>query len=115
MNHEIAYRIGHTSDLPGLMALGQAAYGQYAPVLTPDNFAILYATLHNENLYTELVNKAYTFVSEYNGALAGMAFLLPSGHPNDIYDKDWCCIRMVGVHPAMAGQGVAKQLTTLCI
>jgi ribosomal protein S18 acetylase RimI-like enzyme len=97
------------------MDLGQISYGQYAQVLTPDNFAILNKFLHDEKSWTELINHSYPFVCEEEGVIAGMAFLITSGNPTDIYDATWCYIRMVGVHPDYAGQGIGKKLTLLCI
>ena len=115
MNTSIAYRTGTIADIAQLMTVGQVAYGQYASVLTPENFAILNKFLHNEQAYMELINDSYPFVAEQEGQIVGMAFLVTSGHPNDIYDKDWSYIRMVGVVPAVAGKGVAKRLTAMCI
>jgi ribosomal protein S18 acetylase RimI-like enzyme len=44
-----------------------------------------------------------------------MAFLFTSGHPSDIYPADWSYIRMIGVHPAYEGCGIARTLTSHCI
>jgi ribosomal protein S18 acetylase RimI-like enzyme len=97
------------------MELGQISYGQYAQALTPDNFAILNGFLHNEKAWTEMISISYPFICKDDGVIAGMAFLIPSGNPTDIYDTAWCYIRMVGVHPDYAGQGIGKKLTLLCI
>lgn len=115
MNKELEYRPGSLADLPQLMELGQISYGQYAPVLGAEHFATLHKFLHNEKAWTEMVAGSYPFVCEADGIIAGMAFLVPHDNPTDIYDKDWCYIRMVGVHPNYAGQGIGKKITMLCI
>lgn len=47
--------------------------------------------------------------------IVGMAFLVPSGNAWEIFPAEWSYIRMVGVHPAWQGKGIAKELTRLCI
>jgi ribosomal protein S18 acetylase RimI-like enzyme len=47
--------------------------------------------------------------------IVGMAFLVSSGYPTDIYQKDWASIRFVSVHPSYSGQGIGRQLTERCI
>jgi ribosomal protein S18 acetylase RimI-like enzyme len=113
--NEIVYRTGSITDLPQLMDLAQISYGQYDTVLTPDNFATLNKFLHNEAAFTEMVTQSHPFVATDQESIVGMAFLVTSGHPTDIYDAAWCYIRMVGVHPSVTGRGVAKKLTELCI
>lgn len=44
-----------------------------------------------------------------------MAYLVSKGNPTDIFDKDWCYIRMVGVDPKYSGNGIGKKLTQMCI
>lgn len=115
MNNALLFRPGSIHDLAPLMGLGQLSYGQYAQVLTPDNFVVLNRFLHDEKAWTQMISVSYPFVCEADGWVVGMAFLVPSGNPTDIYEPDWCYIRMVGVHPAYAGQGIGKKLTLHCI
>ena len=115
MNKAMLYRPGSINDLPQFMELGQLSYGQYAQVLAPDNFAILNRFLHDEKAWAQMIGVSYPFVCEAAGKVVGMAFLVPGGNPTDIYPPDWCYIRMVGVHPENAGQGIGKKLTLLCI
>ncbi|HEX8331750.1 MAG TPA: GNAT family N-acetyltransferase, partial [Segetibacter sp.] len=75
----------------------------------------LKTNLNNEELLSDLISKSYTFVCVDGDMIIGMAFLLPSGNPTDIFEKDWCYIRMVGVHPDYAGRGIARSLTQKCI
>lgn len=115
MVNQLSYRTGSEDDLKQLQKLGIASYGQYAKVLTPENFAILDAFLHNEQAWRDLFEKATSFVSVDHDVIVGMAYLISSGNPTDIYQEDWCYIRMVGVHPHYTGRGIAKTLTKVCI
>ncbi|HTA61317.1 MAG TPA: GNAT family N-acetyltransferase, partial [Bacteroidia bacterium] len=47
--------------------------------------------------------------------IIGMAYIVSSGNPWDIFKAEWSYIRMVGVNPAYGGQGIAKALTSMCI
>ena len=62
-----------------------------------------------------MINNSYGFVCEEDDRFLGMAFLVPSGNPTKIYSKETSYIRMVGVHPAAVGNGIAQELTRLCI
>lgn len=44
-----------------------------------------------------------------------MAFIVPSGKQQDIFEKEWSVIRFVTVNSAFGGQGIRKKLTELCI
>ena len=44
-----------------------------------------------------------------------MAYLVPHGHPWDIFKSEWCYMRMVGVNPAYQGRGIARTLIQQCI
>lgn len=68
-----------------------------------------------DSTWDELFARAYCAVCEGGDQLVGMAFLLPSGNPTRIYPADWSYIRMVGVAPAFAGLGIARQLVQMCI
>ncbi len=102
-------------DVKQLKELSNASYGQYADVLTPENWHQLNSNLNNEQLLSDLLSKSYSFVCIYGDRIIGMAFLLPSGNPTDIFEKDWSYIRMVGVHPNYTGKGIARRLTEKCI
>lgn len=66
-------------------------------------------------MFANLLGKATCFVARYEGKIIGMAFLLPSGNPIDVYEAEWCSIRLVAVHPSHQGKRIAKTLTQICI
>ena len=103
------------ADIPQLKELGLAAYGQYAETLGPEHWALMQQNLSNEVMFSDLLNKSTCFVTSHEGNIVGMAFLLPSGNPIDVYEADWCAIRLVAVHPLYKGKHIAKTLTQLCI
>jgi ribosomal protein S18 acetylase RimI-like enzyme len=115
MNENLVYRTGSTDDVKQLKELSIASYGQYADVLTPENWLRLNTNLNNEEILSDLISKSYSFVCVDGDKIVGMAYLLPSGNPTDIFEKDWSYIRMVGVHPDYAGRGIARSLTHKCI
>jgi ribosomal protein S18 acetylase RimI-like enzyme len=115
LNGNLSYRQGCITDLAQMQALAVASYEQYATVLTPDNWQKLHAFLTDEKVFIDLIETSYPFLCISGNTIAGMAFLISSRHPTDIYEAGWCYIRMLGVHPAYTGQGIAKQLITLCI
>ena len=64
----------------------------------------------------DLFKKAYCLVCENNDAeIIGMAFLVPSGNPTEIYDRSWCSIRLISGHPDYGGKGIGRHLTEKCI
>jgi ribosomal protein S18 acetylase RimI-like enzyme len=115
MSDNLIYRPGTSNDVRQLKELSLASYGKYANVLTPHNWFKLNTNLNNEETFIDLINKSHSFVCVDEDRIVGMAFLLPSGNPTDIFEKEWSYIRMVGVHPDYAGQGIARRLTEKCI
>ncbi len=115
MTEKLFYRSGSLEDFNQLKDLGIASYGQYAKNLTSENWERLNKFLHDENSLLDLLQNSSPFVCVDNSRIVGMAYLLSSGHPTEIYQQDWSYIRMVGVHPDYAGKGIAKKLTQLCI
>lgn len=112
---EYHYREGTPADKQQLQKLGLNSYGQFTDILTEENRNKLSAFLTGENTYSELLSKSKCFVCENNQEIIGMAFLVLSGNPTDIFQEDWCYLRMVGVHTEYAGKGIAKILIQLCI
>jgi ribosomal protein S18 acetylase RimI-like enzyme len=112
----LTYRQGTLKDLHALIQLAQNSYSEFSQVLSSENWQKMHDFLHNEMAFTTLVEKAVVFVSENEEKeIVGMAYLMPSGNPTAIYQANWCYIRMVGVHPAYRGYGIAKALTQMCI
>lgn len=111
----LTFRVGKTDDKEQLKRLGLISYGQFKNVLTDDNWNKLNQFLTDENSYRDLLRKSKCFVCENDGLIIGMAYIIPKGNPTDIFQEDWCYIRMVGVHPDFAGKGIGKKLTQMCI
>src|SRR5687768_12788106 len=97
------YRLGSTADLPGLKQLGIAAFSEFEEVLTEDNWQRLISGLNNEELLSKIFDQSTVFVCEADGQLAGVAYFISSGNPEGVFEKDWCYIRRVGVHPQFRG------------
>lgn len=109
------YRDAVASDMPQLLQLRTAAYQEFLPALPPQDRDTFSKALANEARLQELQASSKGLVCEAGAHIAGMAFLVPHGNPTDIYPADWCYIRLVGVHPAYRGLGIAKALTQQCI
>jgi len=115
MQDNLHYRKGSVRDLEQLKQLGIASYGRFKPDLSSLNWEKMQATLSDDAAYLHLLHNAVPFVCSDHSKVVGMAFLVRSGNPTDIYPADCCYIRFVGVDPAFGGRGIAKMLTQLCI
>jgi ribosomal protein S18 acetylase RimI-like enzyme len=109
------YREGSIADREQLKQLGIISYGQYKPLLSDENFSVLHRNLSDDSKVEALIAGSKCFVCLDGDAIVGMAYLVSSGHPWDIFQADWAYIRMVGVNPAYQGRGIARQLTRQCI
>jgi ribosomal protein S18 acetylase RimI-like enzyme len=109
------YRTASAADSRQLLQLGLISYSQYFPLLTEENRAQLDSGLRDEEKLNALMNISTCFVCEHEGKIVGMAHIILSGNPWDIFPADWSYIRMVGVNPDYNGKGIAKTLTKLCI
>jgi ribosomal protein S18 acetylase RimI-like enzyme len=115
MLDNLHYRKGSPSDLEQLKQLGIASYGRFKPELSPLNWEKMQAALSDDATYRYLLQTAAPFICTSAAKAVGMAFLMCSGNPTDIYAADCCYIRFVGVDPAFEGRGIAKTLTRSCI
>lgn len=115
MNKKLLYRNGSLDDLRQIKELAILSYSHYSTVLTQDNWLILNRFINDEKSWLEIISRSESIVCLDEDTVVGMAFLFPHGNPTDIYLKEWCYIRMVGVHPAYTGQGIGRELTKLCI
>jgi ribosomal protein S18 acetylase RimI-like enzyme len=109
------YREGSLADKEQLKHLGIISYGQYKPLLSEENFNVLHRNLSDDSKVEALITGSKCFVCLDGDTIVGMAYLVSSGHPWDIFLADWAYIRMVGVNPAYQGKGIARQLTRQCI
>jgi ribosomal protein S18 acetylase RimI-like enzyme len=113
--NSLLYRRGTIDDLFQLKNLGIASYTEFSKILTDENWKIMNNNLHNEDRLTDIITRSKIFVCETNNTLVGMAYLLLSGNPTNIYPADWSYIRMVGVSPGYRNMGIGKKLTGMCI
>jgi len=112
---ELKFREGTIEDKEQLKELAISSYAQFEKVLTEENWNSLYENLKAESSYTEILKIAKCFVCEVEGEIIGVVYLVPSGHPTDIFAESWSYIRMVGVNPKYRGNGISAKLTQHCI
>ena len=115
MNEKFSFRNPVPADMGQIINLGLISYGQFKDTLTADNWEKLSNNMQNESTFTDLIKLPDAFVCEHNEKIVGMAFLVPSGKPSELFQTDWSHIRLVGVDPAYGGKGIGKKLTELCI
>ncbi|OYU95280.1 MAG: GNAT family N-acetyltransferase [Bacteroidetes bacterium B1(2017)] len=113
--NSILYRHGTSADKAQLMNLALIAYQSLSKDLTAENWTLLKNNLSKPKLMDELLENGHCFVCESNNELVGMAFILRSGLKSELFLEEWSCIRMVGVNPEYRGNGIAKNLTSMCI
>ncbi len=112
---QLIYRTASIKDKYQLKQLGLISYGQYASILTPDNWEKLNANLNDDEKLIVLINQSTIFVCCDDEKIIGMAYFISNGNPWDIFKAEWSYIRMVGVDPAYARRGIAKALTKFCV
>lgn len=113
--NELSYRTATIEDVDALQQLGILSYSQFKNSLSPDNWRIFNGNLSDKQKFIDVLKIAKCFVCIDGGKIIGVAYIIPSGNPNDIFLPEWSYIRMVGVNPDYRGQGIAKTLTTMCI
>lgn len=110
------YRSAHSSDLEQLRVLGISAWSPFKKELKTEHWKLLYQTISSLVTYANLLKISDCIVCETESkAIVGMAFLVPNGHPDEIYDTQWCHLRFVSVDPNHSGKGIGQKLTELCI
>ncbi len=109
------YRAATLADIPALKLLALDAYGSHAPHLTPENLTTLQNAVSVDAMWEDLIKKSASFLCIHDSDIVGMAFLVPSGNPWDIYPANWSYLRMVGVAPDFMRNGIARKLTIQCI
>ena len=115
MNTAFTYREGSINDKEQLRKLAIVSYGQFSTILTPENWAKMNDSLHDESKLVELINKSFCYICLKENEIIGMAYFVPNGNPWGPFPAEWSYIRMVGVNPDYQGQGIAKILTKMCI
>lgn len=110
------YRTGSLKDAEGLKNLAIKSWSPFSKVLSEDHWQSLKSNISSLATFRNLLNQSSCFVCESSDdEIIGMAFLVPSGNPTEIFDKDWACIRFVSVDPEFSGQGIGRKLTELCL
>jgi ribosomal protein S18 acetylase RimI-like enzyme len=115
VQNDFTVREGSIKDKEQLKQLGIVSYSQYSNILTAENWAKLNDLLHDEDKLSHLLNISKCYVCLDQQEIVGMAYIIPSGNPWDIFKTEWSYIRMVGVNPKYEGKGIAKALIKLCI
>ena len=111
---ELIYRKADSADIPELCRIGLASYGRFKETLG-DEWKTMEAGVGNPQTYTKILETGTGFVCVQNNKLVGMAFLIPKNNKVGFFEAAWSYIRLVGVLPEAAGQGIAKELTKLCM
>lgn len=112
----LIYRQGTRDDLQNLKKLAIKSWTPFQSQLTKENWNSLKQTISKDKTYEELIDQSICIVCVAdNDNIVGMAFIVPSGNPTDIYLKEWSYIRFVSVDPEFGGQGIGRKLTTMCI
>jgi len=109
-------RKGNINDLNAVKQLAQNTWKQFEKDLTYENWNKLSNNLSNENLHKDLLLNSISFVCENEKEeIIGMSFLVASGNPTEIYNKEQCYIRFVSVSEKYKGLKIGQKLTEKCI
>jgi ribosomal protein S18 acetylase RimI-like enzyme len=111
---ELKYRIITLEDIEQVKQLGLISYGQFADLLG-EHWNKMQANISSNENWEKIIGGSTGFACCDSEKIIGMAFIISSGNPWDIFKAEWSYIRMVGVDPAYGGKGIAKKLTNMCI
>lgn len=114
-NTALSYNTGTINDIDQLQELGIIAYEQFKSVLTSENWAIFNGNLQDRQKFIEILKIAKCFMCLDNNKIIGVAYIIPSGNPTNLFKAEWAYIRMVAVNPRYRGKGIARELTKMCI
>ena len=115
MENLLVYRQATAEDLDQLFHVSKESFGQYKPQLSDEGWMQLNSNLQDRPRLAALADKSEVLVCIDGSDIIGMAFLVPSGNGDEIYDDAWCHLRMVGVLPKHAGKGIGRRLTEMCV
>lgn len=105
-------RTADPTEADAIAALVVAAYRDYQPSLTPENWQAMESGLAKAGR----IEHACDIVAERNGQLAGYVAYFPPGLSSaKLFESDWASIRMLAVSPDFRGEGLTRLLTDACI
>jgi len=109
------YRVAGFGDMPQLIDLGLISYGQFKNVLGEEAWQKMSGYIKDEEKLHTLLSISKCFVCMDGDKMVGMAHIIPSGNPWEMFKTEWSYIRMVGVDPGYGGKGIAQSLTRMCL
>jgi ribosomal protein S18 acetylase RimI-like enzyme len=112
---KINFREGNFADLEGLKDVAIKSWLTFQTSLTKENWEKLEKSLKDDHTYIDLLDKSNCILCTDAEKITGMAFLVPSGNPTEIYPADWSYIRLVSVDPDYQGKGIGRALTKKCL
>jgi len=110
----LSYRRITLNDRNQVKRVGLVSYEQFAELLG-EGWNKMQSNLSNDENWDNIIKNSTGFACCDGEKIIGMAFVIPSGNPWDIFKAEWSYIRMVGVDPTYEGKGIAKTLTKKCI
>lgn len=112
MQLKIRLRPADPSEADTIVGLVAAAYADYRPALTAENWQSMVTGLARAGR----IEHAVDIVADCDGALAGYVAYFPPGRSSaKLFQPEWASIRMLAVSPLHRGVGLARLLTEDCI
>lgn len=106
---KILLRDATLSDFDTIVDLSIAAYQEYAPKLTTENWQIVKQSIAN---ISKTAMKAEFVVAEIDSTIAGaIAYYAPGKSNPQFFDSQWASLRLLAVSPSYRGRGIGKLLT----
>jgi ribosomal protein S18 acetylase RimI-like enzyme len=115
MNTTLVFREAGIADTNELIRLGLLSYGQFKTLIGEENWKKMSDHIKSVEKLHALLNISKCFVCLDGTKMVGMAHLVPSGNPWEMFLPEWSYIRMVGVDPEYEGRGIAQSLTQMCV
>ena len=106
---KILLRDATPSDFDTVADISIAAYQEYAPKLTSENWQIMKRSIANVG---KTAMTAEFIVAEIDSTIAGAIAYYPPGKSNpQFFDSQWASLRLLAVSPNYRGRGIGKLLT----
>jgi ribosomal protein S18 acetylase RimI-like enzyme len=116
----IRIRAALPQDNDALAVLAVAAYAEYAPSLSADNWEIMRSNLANivaiASTGNLIVAERHATIDDRQAELVGAVIYYPPGQSSPrLFQPEWASLRMLAVSPQCRGCGIGKQLSLECI